>query len=81
MEKKAKDFFNENKGKVVTESDIETATGYKPSSIKTYFRKNWKNTILTRTDSGGLQITISKDLDDETYQKLQTQVHPQTQKK
>lgn len=70
------DFFKLNLGNEIRISDIRSATGWKDSTIRTYFNKKWKGVVLERVSNGIYKVIMPSNMEPEGFGALHTQVSP-----
>ncbi|CAG9295939.1 hypothetical protein [Celerinatantimonas diazotrophica] len=67
-------FFHENLGNKIKLQDVSNATGWKDSTVSTYFNKKWKGIILTRVKPGIYRVCMSENMSLEEFGELHSQV-------
>lgn len=67
-------FFRSNAGSETSLRNIANATGWKESSVSTYFNKKWKNLVLERTGRGIYRVCMPEDMTLEAFGALHSQV-------
>jgi len=67
-------FFQANLGNETSFRDIANATGWKESSVSTYFNKKWKGLVLERTGRGVYRVCMPSDMSLEDFGELHSQV-------
>jgi hypothetical protein len=67
-------FFRDHTGEVFELSELADATGWKPTTVRTYIAKKWLG-FLQREGAGLYRVT-SFDLSEQDFSALQTQVAP-----
>ena len=72
----AHQFFLDNVGNEITIKEIADHVGWKESTVKTYYNKKWKGTVLEKVNSVTHKIIITENMDYEMYKALHTQIDP-----
>ena len=72
--KKAFNLFYSNLGKELQLATLESLTGWKKSTINTYFNKKWKGQILTRVRPGVFKVVMDAKMNFDNFFDLHTQV-------
>lgn len=68
-------FFIQNHGQQITVEDIENATGWAKSTVKTYINKKWKVEVLEKSTSNRFyKVILNPETTEDQFNDLQTQV-------
>ncbi len=68
-------YFKENIGKDINLANVANCTGWKVSTVQTYYNKKWKGLILNRRAPGKYAVIMDKNMSLADFGSLHTQVH------